>query len=82
MCIRDRYGEEESILPVCNDVLHEINFKRGKWKTRDEMIFLLNEVEDDLILWKYTIQDDNLVLVVNENVTLTLTRKTASNKRR
>jgi len=81
--IVEPYGEEEeSILPVSKNVLHELNFKRGKWKTRNEMIFLMNEVENDLMLWKYTIQDDNLVLAVNENITLTLTRKTASNKRR
>ena len=79
--IVEPYGEKDSIIPESKNVLHQLDFKQGKWKTRNEMIFLLNEVEDDLMLWKYTIQDENLVLVVNEDLTITLTRKTASNNK-
>lgn len=80
--IVEPYGEEEdSMLPISKNILHELNFKRGKWETRNEMLFLLNEMENDLLLWKYTIQDENLVLVINKDITLTLTRKTASNNK-
>ena len=61
--IVEPYGEKDSIFPESKNVLHQLDFKQGKWKTRNEMIFLLNEVEDDLMLWKYTIQDENLSLI-------------------
>lgn len=54
------------------DISHKLNFTEGRWKSNGEYLFLLNEREEDIFMWKYYFVGKNLILesIKGQKITL------------